>query len=61
MQIKDKDKIYSADICDVYIGYYLHLKVAIKKYNICKLNEENFVKNYFYLPYRNFFAQRLIC
>ena len=38
------EKIYEADICTVYKGKYLSLPVAIKKYNISKLTDENLVK-----------------
>lgn len=37
------EKIYEADMCVVYMGKYLSLPVAIKKYNISKLTEENLV------------------
>ena len=38
------EKIYEADMCVVYTGRYLALPVAIKKYNISKLAEENLVR-----------------
>ena len=38
------EKIYEAEICTVYMGKYLSLPVAIKKYNISRLTEENLVK-----------------
>lgn len=37
------EKIYDADICEVYLGRYLTLPVAIKRYNITRLNEDNLV------------------
>ena len=41
------EQIYNADICEIYTGKYLSLPVAIKKYNISKLTDENLVKNIF--------------
>jgi hypothetical protein len=41
--IKFGDKIYEAEMCTIYMGRYLSISVAIKKYNISKLNEENLV------------------
>lgn len=56
--IKKEELIYSADICKVFKGKYLLLPVAIKVYNISKLQEEDLVRKLIFTFFRNILLQK---